>query len=42
MHYEDVSELHNTIVPRPLPNLNDFILGTKLFLTTPPVITQIQ
>ena len=34
-HYEDVSELHNAMVPRPVPNLDDFILGTELSLTSP-------
>ena len=41
-HYEDVSELYNTMVPRPVPNLDDFILGTELSLTSPTVITKIR
>ena len=43
-HYEDVSELHNTIrvVPWLLQNHDDFILGTEFFFTSPTVISQIQ
>ena len=39
--YEDFPEFHNTMPPRPVPNLDDFILGTELSLTSPTVVTQI-
>ena len=41
-HYEDVPELHNTMVPRTVPNLDDFILRTESSFASPTEITQIQ
>ena len=38
--YEDVAELHNIMVARPVPNLDEFILGTELSLASPTVIIQ--
>jgi len=40
-HYGDVSEFHNTMVPRPVPrpvpNLDYFIIVSELSLTSPTV-----
>ena len=41
-HYENVSELHNTIHSRRPLNHDDFILRTELSLTSPTETSQIQ